>query len=105
MAKLHEPAFAESIALPCARKADFSAGVAGDIVHLRLAQHKIARRAGHLRAVEQDADVMHVGIHRGLFERVLNRVLAGVMHFFTCLHTGRHSGCQMLKGLGHAVVC
>ncbi len=105
MAKLHEPAFSKRIALPRTGKANFRAGVAGDIVHLRLAQYKIARGAGHLRTIEQDADVMHVGIHGGLFMSVLNRVFAGVMHFFTGLHRGRHSGCQMLKGLSHALVC
>ena len=89
------------VALSRASLTDICAGAAGDIVQLRMPEHEIARRVGHLRAVEQYSDVLHAGIQSAFFQPVVDSSLTGVMDVFTRIDTLIHFGSLMAVKAGH----
>lgn len=81
--------------------ADFSARAAGDFVELGMPEHEVVRGVGHLRAVEQDADVLRAGVRPALFQAVVDSVLAGVVNVFTGVDALVHFGSLMFVNVGH----
>lgn len=104
MAELGQLAVAGLIARLRAGVADFSAGAAGDLVELRIAEHEVVRGVGHLRAVEQEANVMRIGVLSAFLQAVMNCVKARVVDFFAGVDAFIHFRRLMFVNVGHGFV-
>ena len=84
--------------------ANLGARAAGDFVQLRMAEHEVVRGVGHLRAVEQRADVFRAGVRTAAFQAVVNGVLARVVDFLASVDALIHFGRLMFVNVGHGFV-
>jgi len=92
------------IAHLCASIADLRACAASNVMKLRMAEHQVVCGVGHLRAVEEHANVSRARMRPAFFQAIVDGVQARVMDFFATMDAFIHLRRLMFMNFRHGCV-